>query len=455
MSDPWEQDLLGFRSYGETFTTLVRSIDAGSEEGAKVISIEAGFGRGKTFFREGWARQLEALGEVVVVIDAQQSDHSGDPVVTFLGALVGAVPAKEVTRRDKALAAGRKIGGLVVRTGLRAVLRSGAEELIEAATGAAAAQVDGVAGLEAVVASVGEGMSKLAGELIAAQLAAEQVRARELPAQIAALRDALTEGKAEERVVILIDELDRCHPDYALALLEAMKLVFNQPGFVFCLLVNAEYLERLAEHRFGAVTEGERYLDKFVDLRLRLPMTDEALAQAVHTLALRLPEGTPLGEDREFSIERAAELARDLAVPSKLSLRQIKRVLMRVEIALRCYPTEPLDYALLVLLAFRGMSGKPIGAELLKRSQVVPRVRERFFPPTQGASIWEQEERAHKASQFVQTTCPELLTLPQDRYHLPDGENYHDWAKVVTYLAEVYLPRHRQVLDMVHRLEGG
>ena len=82
MSDKiWGEDLLNVKARGETFTKLIKSIDD-----SKVISIEAGFGRGKTFFREAWAKHLRAQGEVVIEIDAQKSDHSGDPVVTFIGA---------------------------------------------------------------------------------------------------------------------------------------------------------------------------------------------------------------------------------------------------------------------------------------------------------------------------------------------------------------------------------
>ncbi|MFP3398639.1 hypothetical protein SB749_20145, partial [Brevibacterium sp. SIMBA_078] len=81
---------LGYEKIGHAFTNLVRSIDT-----KKVISIEAGFGRGKTFFRKAWAQQLRAAGEVVVEVDLQQSDHSGDPVISVLGALVDALPKGE------------------------------------------------------------------------------------------------------------------------------------------------------------------------------------------------------------------------------------------------------------------------------------------------------------------------------------------------------------------------
>ena len=88
-TDIWDDDLLGFKSRGDAFTNLVTSIDD-----HRTISIEAGYGRGKTFFRERWAKQRKAAGECVVEIDARLSDHSGDPVVTFLGALLAMVPEK-------------------------------------------------------------------------------------------------------------------------------------------------------------------------------------------------------------------------------------------------------------------------------------------------------------------------------------------------------------------------
>lgn len=44
--DAWKDDKLGYSEIGHAFTNLIQSLDT-----EKVISIEAGFGRGKTFFR--------------------------------------------------------------------------------------------------------------------------------------------------------------------------------------------------------------------------------------------------------------------------------------------------------------------------------------------------------------------------------------------------------------------
>ena len=113
-----------------------------------------------------------------------------------------------------------------------------------------------------------------------------------------------------------------------------MKLIFSQSGFVFCLMLNAEYLERLAKHRFGASTKEERYLEKFVDIRLSLSPKGDAFQQAVLALVRDLPNEIPYGNGEMFSIEHAANLASNLAVQTEFSMRKVKRLLLKVEVAL-------------------------------------------------------------------------------------------------------------------------
>lgn len=270
-----------------------------------MISIEAGFGHGKTFFRKAWAKQLRVKKEVVIELDAQLSDHSGDPVITFMGALAERLDTKEKPNLEKAIAVVAKYGRIASRGAVEFALRSGAAALLKEFEKTALDQVEGESILEELVKEAGDGMSKLAGQLISTQLATEQVRKTELPQQLEVLRKALTKGKPHDRVVVLIDELDRCHPEYAIAMLEALKMVFGHSNFVFCLFVNAEYLENLAAHRFGQSAKGERYLDKFVDLRLALTATPEARKAATKALALeQLDVGTPLGDKPSFQQRR-------------------------------------------------------------------------------------------------------------------------------------------------------
>lgn len=424
--DAWENDRLGYEEIGHAFTNLVQSLDT-----AKVISIEAGFGRGKTFFRKAWAKQLKYAGEVVIEVDLQQSDHSGDPVITLLGALVDALPKGEKANSQKALESAKKVGAMSLRAVTRAILREGAEEVIEAIGDAAIDRLEDFDALDEIIKGVGGEMSKVAGQLITSQMAAERVRKNELPEQLEALRAALVEGAKSERVIVIIDELDRCHPEYAISFLEATKLIFGRSGFVFCLMVNAAYLESLARHRFGVAQNDEKYLDKFVDIRLKLDPQPEAFKTAVYELACRLPLRTPYGENVAFSVERAAELACTLAVECGFSMRKTKRLLLKVELALRCYADRPLDAPLLVFLAFKDERPDVVKESHLPRSFLTPEEGKKRSEEGRidRADFADERKRDYERDKLIKEKAAELLDLPEDRYFNPQGHNYKLWAR--------------------------
>lgn len=443
LENPWEGDRLRYEQIGQTFTNLIKTLDT-----SKVLSIEAGFGRGKTFFRRAWAEHLRRTGEVVVELDVQQSDHSGDPIITLLGALVEILPRSDKDTGKKVLESAQKLGAIGLRAATRALLKSGADELIDAATEKSIDALADFDALDGLIEEFGEGISKAAGQLIASQMAAEKVRKTELPEQLATLQAALTENAENKRVVVIVDELDRCHPDYAIAFLEAMKLVFSQSGFVFCLMVNAEYLERLAQHRFGASTNDEKYLDKFVDIRLRLAPPEEAFKTAVYDLASELPLAIPFGETEDFSVEHAAKLASELALDTQLSMRKIKRLILKVEIALRCYAAQPLDLSLLIYLAFKSAAPEWVSTTSLPRSMLTPEEGAAHLRDYEqvNANTHHVVERMNK---LIFDSCRELQHLPRDRFRLPDDKSYYEWALVFKFLAPHYIPFHQNVLDSV------
>lgn len=448
MTDIWEQDELGYRSVGEAFTNLVKTIDD-----AKVLSIEAGFGRGKTFFRQAWSEHLRQNGEVVVEIDVQQSDHSGDPVVTLLGALVASLPENEDELSTKAYESAKKIASLGAKTLTKVALRSAADDVIDAVTDAAKDQIEGFEHLKGFLDEVGDGMSKAAGHAIAAQMSAEKVRTKELPEQLETLLTALTSKDGTERVIIILDELDRCHPDYAIAVLESMKLVFNMTGFVFCLMINADYLEKLAQHRFGASTNDEKYLDKFVDIRLKLEPNPENFKNAIKNHALELPLAIPFGEDENFSLEHAADLAAVVAEKYKFSMRKTKRILLKVELALRCYSDRPLDASLLVFLAFQNETEVEISREIFPRVKLTPEIGVEMLRHNRGDSGQHQNGVKTSHDWLIQYGS-DFRDLPEDRYKLPDDKNYLTWAKVFQFLAPHYIPSHQDVLNAVAQLSA-
>lgn len=93
----------------------------------------------------------------------------------------------------------------------------------------------------------------------------------------------------ELKVVIFIDDLDRCFPDQAIKLLESIKLVLSQPGFIFTLGVARKVVEGYLHHRYSqefgiADFNGALYLDKIVQLPFHIPPSVDRMQDFCRTL---------------------------------------------------------------------------------------------------------------------------------------------------------------------------
>ena len=73
------------------------------------------------------------------------------------------------------------------------------------------------------------------------------------------------------RLIIFIDELDRCRPDFAVQLLERIKhyMILSRITFVFS--INSEQLQHTIKRYYGDGFEASIYLHKFFDLPVKLP----------------------------------------------------------------------------------------------------------------------------------------------------------------------------------------
>jgi formylglycine-generating enzyme required for sulfatase activity len=126
------------------------------------------------------------------------------------------------------------------------------------------------------------------GELTDLIQAVERAQARAMQQRIAALdefRRTLEQVSQQHivkngRLVVFVDDLDRCLPDKAVEVLEAIKLFLDVPECIFVLGVDRQVVERGIKVRyrdFGeieagrAVLEGARYLEKIIQIPFSLP----------------------------------------------------------------------------------------------------------------------------------------------------------------------------------------
>lgn len=77
-----------------------------------------------------------------------------------------------------------------------------------------------------------------------------------------------------KRLIVFVDELDRCKPSYAVKILERIKHYFLDEEITFVFSVNINELQHTIKKHYGNDFDATRYLDRFFDLRATLPKFD-------------------------------------------------------------------------------------------------------------------------------------------------------------------------------------
>jgi predicted KAP-like P-loop ATPase len=85
-------------------------------------------------------------------------------------------------------------------------------------------------------------------------------------------------------LVIFVDDLDRCLPEKAIEVLEAIKLFMDAPGCVFMLGLDAEVIARGVEIRYHdyfkdgnkSAIDGAKYLEKIIQLPFQIPPVEHS-----------------------------------------------------------------------------------------------------------------------------------------------------------------------------------
>lgn len=86
------------------------------------------------------------------------------------------------------------------------------------------------------------------------------------------IKTTVTPGK-NQKLVVFVDDLDRCLPDNVISVLEALKLFLDQASCIFVIGVDRTVVERAIQARYGVGFGdlGRDYLDKVVQYAIAIP----------------------------------------------------------------------------------------------------------------------------------------------------------------------------------------
>jgi uncharacterized protein YjbI with pentapeptide repeats len=82
------------------------------------------------------------------------------------------------------------------------------------------------------------------------------------------------DGVGARRIIIFIDDLDRCLPEKALELLESIKTFFDMEGIVFVIGIDPSTIDPITQTKYGkdSKIDGMKYLQKIVQLPYTMPL---------------------------------------------------------------------------------------------------------------------------------------------------------------------------------------
>jgi len=228
--DPWHDDKLQRKRAADALAKLIKT-----QTRPFVVALNGEWGTGKTFFLERWQKQMatELGSDNVIYYNAWKDDFFDDPLVPLLSSIMRSVKDDELHKK--------------VSESFKELAYRNAQSLTAKFTGI-------------VLPEFGDSVL---------QVYEDQTKT------MTRLRDALTDlvNKRQSKnnpLVLIVDELDRCRPDFAVATLERTKHVFDIPGLVFIYGINRHQLCKSIASLYGDI-DAEEYIRRFFDIDFMLP----------------------------------------------------------------------------------------------------------------------------------------------------------------------------------------
>ncbi|NVK83929.1 MAG: hypothetical protein HWE21_06385 [Cytophagia bacterium] len=253
-----DDDLLNRKRSGERLSELLERV-----EDPVVVALDGPWGTGKSFFLQRWvgAHTMQNGGAATTVyFDAFAHDYLEDPLI----ALTGAVGSQLETDRTKGIwENAKRLAFQVARPAFRMAMAVGT---------AGATEVAGPI-MDAAIESGAKSLESAADDFWKRE-EGRKAAMGEFRACLAALTSPSTEGAGDEKpLVVVVDELDRCRPDYALTILEVIKHFFAVPRVHFVLGTSLDALEKSVRARYGPDVDAASYLKRFITLKMQLADT--------------------------------------------------------------------------------------------------------------------------------------------------------------------------------------
>ena len=248
--EPFKNDALKDREEaGKVLTEFIEAVET-----PFVIPLNAGWGQGKTTFLKMWKQHLMNNDYKVMYFSAWESDYSDDVLTVILTELGHYISKNksELQKVESALSDFKDLvlfgGKLLIKTGpdyLKKVLPDTGKEITESICDSFFEKITGDENYKNVLVKFKNKLEEFAEHLAIC-------------------------NDNKKPFVIIVDELDRCRPSYAIEFLEKIKHLFDVKNIIFVVGIDKKEVEKFIPAVYGDINCNE-YLQRFFDIEFNLP----------------------------------------------------------------------------------------------------------------------------------------------------------------------------------------
>jgi len=335
--EPWKNDKLDRKRVADYLTPVIASVTQ-----PFTISLHSPYGTGKTSFIQSWQADLRNQGYKTVYFNAWETDFSQDAFLAFMSAI-----RTQLSGQSSSPGKVKEAVSNVARKGIWTAIKRGAPKLVKGAVKKIAGEetIDGaleIVGLGAEeIASASEEWAAAALETQEAQensrLEFRSELQRFIGAELASSQDA-----AHRKLIVFVDDLDRCRPSYAIQLLEAIKHLFSVDGLLFILAVDEPQLAQAVTSVYGTGIDANGYLARFIDWRYSLLRPKFGAICDSLASRYRLSELPWVDERNDFvSVQSFVNVICIFGEGYSVSARELEKIFTLVNLCLRAQGNPP------------------------------------------------------------------------------------------------------------------
>ncbi|HCN16415.1 MULTISPECIES: KAP family P-loop NTPase fold protein [Psychrobacter] len=312
-ADPFANDWLERKGFASQLTNIIEN----NKKGEVVIGLSGQWGEGKTTFVKMWQKYMEKKEIASIYFDAFEYDYLEDVFLSLAIEIYNYAKVNNLTAKENYLNKSKNTYHL-----LQAMIAKTSPISIDSTI------QEKLAHDESQTFDISEVIKKSLNSAL--DNAFEQaLRQKEVFKDFKKSLSQLASEASEHDMplVIIIDELDRCKPSFAVEILEKIKHLFLVEGVVFALSMHHEQLEESIKKVYGQNIDAHTYLQKFIDYPTSLPKADLSNNSNRRKYFWNQVDFIGLPVRPSQSMNRAYELFLILSIRYDLSYRQLNKAL--------------------------------------------------------------------------------------------------------------------------------